>query len=120
MLKNWRGLLTMLLLVTGLVGLIPPPPVEGGGLYAWWWRYYYSDDTYTELVGERYQLCTYASGWGERTPYIYYEGGSCFGPDPGGRVTWACCYDANGNGVCDQTDPPACTPYGGSPCYCGG
>lgn len=36
----------------------------------WHW---YSDDTYTTIVGWRYQDCNFARWWGDETSYVIYN-----------------------------------------------
>jgi len=59
------------LLVLGATSLVAIPPHEI------WWEYY-TDNTYTELCGEKWNICGHVGGYGCRTAYyIIYQGGDC-------------------------------------------
>jgi len=61
----------MALLIVGATSLFAMPQYE---IY---WEYY-TDNTYTELCGEKWNLCGYVGGYGCRTVYyIVYNGEAC-------------------------------------------
>lgn len=95
------------------VGFSVPRPAEAG-IFRWWWRAFFSDDTLQTQIGEKGQLCTPGSAyqWGEQSQWIYGESDSCEGGGGGGSFACECCWDTNGNGVCDageQNNVHVCT-----------
>lgn len=71
MTRRIRILLLLVLLVVGVSSLVAAPAQET------WWEYY-TDSTYTELCGEKWNLCGYVGGYGCRTSYvIVYSGEPC-------------------------------------------
>ena len=68
-------------------------------------RWYFSDESMTQQVGEHSLICTSATNWGVRTPWVYSESDSCnAGPGSGWNWDCTCCWDSNGNGSCDGSE----------------
>ena len=69
---------------------------------------FFSDESMTEMVGERSSLCTSTTNWGVRTPWVYTDSGSCEWNENVGPAQWpqpgggscVCCNDGDGNGQC--------------------
>lgn len=66
-----RVLLLLALVVLGTLSLVAQPTHE---IY---WQYF-TDDTYSELCGEKWNLCGWIDGYGCRTSYvIVHQGDPC-------------------------------------------
>ena len=71
MTRRIRIFMLLGLLVLGATSLVAAPDHEI------WWEYY-TDATYTELCGEKWNICGSIGGYGCRTSYvIVYSGGPC-------------------------------------------
>ena len=62
-----RVVVTALLLV---LAVAPTVQASFDEIATWHW---YSDDTYSTVVGWRYQDCFWATWWGEETAYVIYD-----------------------------------------------